>query len=66
MGIDAVFLPINGVGNNMNAVDAARFAKRCGAKLAIPVHWGMFDGISPESLLFEPKKIPELYTQMRF
>ena len=41
--IDVVFLPINGVGNNMNAQDAARFASDIGAKMAVPVHYGMFD-----------------------
>lgn len=57
--IDAVFLPINGVGNNMNVEDAARFARDCGAKLAVPVHWGLFDEIDPEAFAFEPKIIPQ-------
>ena len=65
-GLDAVFLPINGRGNNMNAKDASRFARDCGAKLAVPIHWGMFDDIDPNSFPFEPKKIPEIYTQMQF
>lgn len=43
--IDAVFLPVNGVGNNMNMTDAARFAARTGAKKAVPLHWGLFDGL---------------------
>ena len=30
--IEVVFLPVNGVGNNMNITDALRFAKDCGAK----------------------------------
>ena len=63
---DAVFLPINGRGNNMNARDAARFARDCGAKLAVPIHWGMFDDIDPRTLPFEPKKIPDIYAQMLF
>lgn len=46
-GIHAVFLPINGVGNNMNAVDAARFARAVGAKITVPVHYGMFDELGP-------------------
>lgn len=46
--IDVVFLPINGVGNNMNAVDALRFFKECGAKRAVAYHVGMFDELSPE------------------
>lgn len=31
--IDTVFLPINGVGNNMNITDAKRFAVKTGAKM---------------------------------
>lgn len=41
--IDVVFLPINGVGNNMNVRDAERFAVRTGAKHAVPLHFGLFD-----------------------
>lgn len=57
-GVDAVALPINGAGNNMNAADAARFAHHCGAHLAIPIHWGMLDGVDPAQFDFEPKHIP--------
>ncbi len=45
--IDVVFLPVNGVGNNMNATDAMRFFERCGAKSVVPYHIGMFDELSP-------------------
>ena len=48
--IDVAFLPINGVGNNMNACDAKRFFEACGAKTAIPYHYGMFDEIDPAVL----------------
>ena len=41
--IDAVFLPINGIGNNMNVADAERFAKKTGAKRSFPLHVGLFD-----------------------
>ena len=34
--IEAIFLPVNGVGNNMNMTDAARFAKRVNAKYTVP------------------------------
>ena len=57
--IDAVFLPINGAGNNMNMVDAAQFARDCGANVAVPVHWGMFDALDPMDFDFEPKIIPK-------
>ena len=52
-GVDYAFLPINGRGNNMNAKDAADFAYEIGAKRAIPVHYGLFDSISPESFDFD-------------
>jgi L-ascorbate metabolism protein UlaG (beta-lactamase superfamily) len=62
-GIDVVFLPINGVGNNMNATDAVRFFHACKAKAAVPYHVGMFDGHTQE--LFEDKNkiILELYEE---
>ncbi len=52
-GVDFAFLPINGKGNNMNAKDAADFAYEIGAKAAVPLHWGLFDDINPESFDFE-------------
>ena len=61
--IDAVFLPINGVGNNMNAADAARFARRTGAKKAFPIHYGMFDDLSPEGFSAENREILEIYEE---
>ncbi|MGN0492313.1 MAG: MBL fold metallo-hydrolase [Acutalibacteraceae bacterium] len=45
--IDYAFIPVNGVGNNMNMTDAVKFADAVGAKKAVPVHIGMFDNISP-------------------
>ena len=55
--IDLVFLPVNGVGNNMNVEDATRFARNCGAKMAVPLHWGLLDDVDPEQFTFEPKVI---------
>lgn len=43
--IDIVFLPINGVGNNMNVEDAYRFVDKIGAKKAVPCHFSLFDNI---------------------
>ena len=60
-GIDVLFLPINGVGNNMNAEDAKRFAKRVGAKAVVPIHFGMFDEIKPVGFEF----IPEIYKEIK-
>lgn len=47
--IYALFLPINGVGNNMNMTDAARFAERVKAEKVIPIHIGMFDNITADN-----------------
>ena len=62
--IDAVFLPINGVGNNMNMTDAALFAQRTGARKVVPLHFGMFDGIDPESFVCERRVIPKIYEEI--
>ena len=62
--IDAIFLPINGVGNNMNITDAARFCERLKAR-AVPVHFGMFDEIDPGEFPYENKIIPVCYGEIR-
>lgn len=62
----AIFLPINGVGNNMNATDAERFAKRCGAKHAVPLHFGMFDEIDPNVFKCENNIVPSLWEEIKF
>ena len=62
--IYAVFLPINGAGNNMNAVDAARFAEKLGAKKAVPIHFGLFDAIAPETYERKNRVIPNAYKEM--
>ena len=61
--IDAVFLPINGVGNNMNLTDAARFADRIRAARTVPIHFGMFDDIDPTGLKVAHCVIPRLYEE---
>ena len=60
-GVDVAFLPINGRGNNMHAKDAADFAYELSAKCAVPVHYGMFDDVNPESFDFEDSLILEPY-----
>ena len=62
--IDAVFLPVNGAGNNMNKVDAARFAAACGAKKAYPIHVGMMDDLDASDFPFENKVVPVVYEEM--
>lgn len=63
--IDAVFLPVNGVGNNMNMTDAAAFAKKSGARVAVPLHVGLFDDLSGQALEFEPKVVPQIYQEIK-
>ena len=59
--IEAVFLPVNGVGNNMNMKDAARFARRVNAKYTVPVHFGLFDTLTAENITLDNAVIPKLY-----
>ena len=61
--IDIMFLPINGVGNNMNVNDAARFFKKSGAKTAVPYHVGMFDEKTPEMFDADNRIILEIYKE---
>ena len=61
--IDFVFLPINGVGNNMNVTDAVRFFKDCGARWAVPYHVGMFDSKTPDIFDDENRIILEVYKE---
>lgn len=58
-GVTYAFLPINGRGNNMHARDAADFAYEISADHAIPVHYGLFDDIDPETFDFEDRIILE-------
>lgn len=64
-GVDYAFLPINGVGNNMNITDAADFAEEIGAKCAVPVHYGLFDAINPKDFDFDSKLILEPYMKRK-
>lgn len=62
--IEVVFLPINGVGNNMNMTDAAAFAKKTSAKKVVPLHFGLFDDINPENFICEGRIIPRIYEEI--
>ncbi len=61
--IDYIFLPVNGVGNNMNMADAAHFCQRVGA-VAIPYHCGLFDSLDLNDFPFEKKIVPEFYEEI--
>ena len=62
--IYALFLPVNGVGNNMNMTDGAKFAKRVGAKYTVPIHTGMFDSLSADDFDCSGKVIPKIYEEI--
>ena len=60
-GTDIAIVVMNGKGNNMNCVDAARYCENIAAKVAIPTHWGLFkkfenDPDQPERFIEETKK----------
>lgn len=59
--VDVVLLPVNGEGNNMNASDAARFARAIGAGRAVPLHIGLFDDMTPEDFPFEGRLVLPLF-----
>lgn len=50
--VDILYVVMNGMGNNMNYLDAARYAAAAGARVAIPVHWGLFEKFSDDPHLF--------------
>ena len=63
-GIDVIFLPVNGDGNNMNKTDAARFAEKSGAEIAVPLHVGLLDDQSADDFPFANKVIPTIYQEV--
>ncbi len=63
--IYAVFLPVNGVGNNMNLIDANAFLNKIKPNFAVPVHVGMFDDIDAIALQYENKIIPEIFKEVK-
>lgn len=65
-GLFALFLPVNGKGNNMNMTDGAAFCERLSPEYAVPVHWGLFDGIDPAAFPYEKKIIPEFFKEVVF
>lgn len=62
--IYAVFMPINGVGNNMNVTDAVNFAETVGAKYSIPLHYGLFDELTPDGFTVKNRIILEPYKKI--
>ena len=62
--VDVLFLPINGVGNNMNMTDAAAFAEALAPRVAVPLHFGMFDEIDPRGFTYPRRVIPQIYREI--
>lgn len=63
--IYVLFLPINGVGNNMNMVDAKRFCERINPQFVIPMHCGMFDEINMNEFEYKNKIVPKIYEEVK-
>lgn len=63
-GIYAIFLPINGAGNNMNVADAKQFAERIRAEKVVPLHFGLFDSMTGEELHLNNKVVPMIYKEI--
>ena len=63
--IDAVFLPVNGVGNNMNFTDGCAFCEHFGC-VAVPMHCGLFDNKKLTDFPYDKKIVPEFYKEIVF
>ena len=63
-GIDVMFLPVNGVGNNMNMADAKRFCEKIQPKVAVPFHCGLFDDLDLNEFGYKNKIVPKIYEEM--
>ena len=63
--IYALFLPVNGTGNNMNMQDAKAFCERINPKYAIPLHCGLFDEIDMNLFEYKNKVIPDIYKEIK-
>ncbi len=62
--IYAVFLPVNGVGNNMNMTDAKRFCERIRPNVAVPMHCGLFDSLDMNRFDYRKKAVPIIYKEI--
>lgn len=64
--IYSLFVVVNGKGNNMNILDAERFAEKISPELAVPMHWGLHDEIYPDNFKYKNVVIPEIYNKITF
>ena len=60
---DYMFVPVNGVGNNMNMIDAAAFADAIDVDRVVPLHVGLFDDLKPEDFKSDRRFIMEVYKE---
>ena len=59
--IYAMFVCINGLGNNMNSIEAKKLAEHIKPEKAIPVHWGLFDDLTADIFKYEKAEYPEFF-----
>lgn len=64
--IYALFLPVNGLGNNMNMTDALKFTQKVNPEYVIPMHCGLFDDIDLNGFKAENKIVPEFFGEIKF
>jgi len=62
--IHAVFVPVNGAGNNMNMEDARRFCARVAPTYVVPFHCGMLDDLKLESFECENRVLPVIFQEV--
>jgi len=64
-GIDVMFVPINGVGGNMNAHEAALLTWQVAPRIAVPMHYGMWpdEQYGPGATL-DPETFRETLTRL--
>ena len=60
---DYLFVPVNGVGNNMNMTDAADFAEAIDCDRVVPLHVGLFDDKKTEDFISDRRFIMEVYKE---
>lgn len=61
---NAIFLPVNGVGNNMNMEDAARLAAQIDTDAVVPLHIGLFDSKTADDFHCPNKVVPEFFKEI--
>lgn len=66
-GVDVALVPINGKLNNLDGAEAARLARAVDAKLAVPMHYDMFEFNTASPALFtaECARIGQRYAILR-